>query len=132
MRKGWIYILLVLMFTLAGCNEGKEVSNTSEVTQNPKAAEFLSEHPNADLFIMKGIIYKNAEDIEWVQELDLQKGEKVYEITKQSKQADELESGSATVLPVGTKIYKTAEHHGQVYLAEINGERIRYLGLIEG
>ncbi|SDN63163.1 hypothetical protein [Alkalicoccus daliensis] len=129
-----LYVLIVVILLLAACeiqpdnNEG----NAEETIGNPTAEEVLSSSPDADIFMAGDIIYSNAEDIDWVMEADLTLGEEVMEITKQSTNIQEFESGTATELPVGTKIFDHNEHRGAIYIAVVEGEEIRYIGLIEG
>lgn len=117
--------LLILMFFLIGCNDG-QIRSTS--TGNPTPKDFL-ENEDADIFQMKGLVYSNAEDVEWVTELDYALGEKVGEITKQAEEASEFKNGTANKLPVGTEIFETDT---SAYIAIVDGKEIAYLKMVEG
>lgn len=101
--------------------------------KNPEVQEILSSNKDADIFLID-VVYINAEenDVSWVNDLDLSLGNQYYEITKQATKPEEFESGTATKLPVGTKIYKPNEKHGPILIAVVNGKEIRYLGQLEG
>ncbi|GAA0336184.1 hypothetical protein GCM10008967_28210 [Bacillus carboniphilus] len=130
MNKYRIPVILLFLLILGACNEEKIVFIEQE--GNPTAEEILSKIKNADIFEYKRIIYKNAEEVEWVQELDLELGKVVTEITEQSQNGKGFTSGVATKLPVGTKIYEPSGGKGLVLIAVVYGEEIRYLGLVEG
>ncbi|UOQ86889.1 hypothetical protein [Gracilibacillus salinarum] len=98
---------------------------------NPTAADILIDNPEADIFLLNGIVYSNAGDLDWVMEKDWTAGEEVAEITRQTAESNEFTSGTATILPVGTSIYQTEEPSG-LYIAIVNNEEIPYIGLREG
>ena len=128
------YLLIIAVLLLSACNaqSSKDVEEEEYTTRNPTAEDILSSSPDADVFMAEGIIYSNAEEIDWVMELDLSLGEEVIEITKQTNNSSEFENGTATELPVGTKIYEPNEKRGAIYIAIVGGKEIRYIGLIEG
>lgn len=127
--KKWIGVTMLCLL-IAGCSNPSK-NTTSDHTGNPEIEEYLSVNTNADIFTYNGVIYKNASEIKWVTELDLHKGELVKEINSVYTGEGDFPDKGATKLPVGTKIYKhTGE--GAILIAEVDGEGIPYLGLIEG
>ncbi|MEK5068908.1 hypothetical protein [Sporosarcina sp. FSL K6-1508] len=105
---------------LAGCNEAYK--------GNPIPKDFLGSSA-ADIFVLDSIVYSNAQDIEWVNELTYALGEQVGKVTKQTDIAAEFKSGTANKLPVGTKIYETDT---PVYIVIVGGKEIPYIGMYEG
>ena len=99
---------------------------------NPTPKEILSGNKNADIFVVEGIVYVNAENIEWVTELELFKGEKIGEIKNQTDNRKKYKDFTASKLPIGTEIYELVEKNGAIYIIELDGKVIPYLGLIEG
>ncbi|MEW9674487.1 hypothetical protein [Ammoniphilus sp. 3BR4] len=120
------------MLIIAGCSNTVPSNQERAKIENPTAEEILSTNRNADIFVVEGVVYSNADNVDWVKELDLNIGEEVIQITKQTNNGKEFENGTATKLPVGTKIYNSVEKHGPIYIAVVNGKEVRYLGLIEG
>jgi len=132
---GKLITFILCLAILAGCNQ-VEVGNSGKAndkleTHNPTAEEILSKDPDADIFQLDGIIYSNASHIEWVQTEDLTTGEAVGTITKQYADGLAFEDEIATILPVGTKIFKPLKGGG-ILIVKLNDKEIRYLGLIEG
>ncbi|NEW07432.1 hypothetical protein GK047_15615 [Paenibacillus sp. SYP-B3998] len=118
-----LFGILSITFIIASCN--------SRYIGNPTAKDILTNNKDADIFMLNGIIYRNAEDIKWVNERELTLGEEVGEIKKQTKKSGEFENYTATKLPVGTLIYKPVEK-GDIYIAIVDNKEILYLGLREG
>ncbi|GAB4074300.1 hypothetical protein GCM10028778_18030 [Barrientosiimonas marina] len=81
---------------------------------------------------MDGTVYTNAEDIEWVNEEELNTGEKVGEIKNQTDDNGGFDNFTASKLPAGTEIYKSEEKNGPIYIVKLNGKEIPYIGLLEG
>ncbi|WP_078598447.1 hypothetical protein [Evansella clarkii] len=131
-RKTYLLIFVVLLLSACNVQSSEDVEEEEYATSNPTAEEILSSSPDADIFMTEDIIYTYAEDIDWVMELDLTLGEEVTEITNQTNNSSEFKNGTATELPVGTKIYKPNEKRGAIYIAIVDGKEIRYIGLIEG
>ncbi|MEH7237825.1 hypothetical protein [Bacillus sp. JJ1562] len=100
----------------------------NNITGNPTPADFL-DNENADIFQLDGIVYSNAHDVDWVQELDYTVGEQVGEINTHSERAFRFSDGTASILPIGTKIYETDT---PVYIANVDGQEVPYLKMIEG
>ncbi|CAM3815304.1 hypothetical protein [Alkalicoccus chagannorensis] len=131
-RRTCCFIVVVLLLSACDIQTNNEVESEEEPPGNPTAEEILSSSPDADIFKAGGIIYSNAEDIDWVMEEELTLDEEVLEITEQSNHGEDFENGTATELPVGTKIYDHHEGRGPIYTAVVDDKEIRYLGLIEG
>lgn len=124
-----LMIGIVFLFNMYATDPHKE----TETITHPTVEEVLTEHPDADLFVYNDIVYIKAEDIEWVNELELQpKTEEEFIIKDQTKSIHKLTDKTATKLPVGTHIYEPLEQYVPVYIAVVNGKGMRYLGLVEG
>jgi len=128
------YRLLGILFILllSGCVNQQVPTQVQHTTNNPTPLEVLKEHPNADIFLFKGVVYRNAEDIDWVKKLDLKQGEQLGEITAVYKDNVEFKQWMATKLPVGTKLYKTDTAKGPFILVQTDTELVPYLGVVEG
>jgi hypothetical protein len=127
--------LLIGLLMLTGCNQSKEITseNFTKTSHNPTAQEILIKDPNADIFQLKGIIYENASNIEWVKTTELTIGESIGTITKQYKDSFTFEDEMATKLPVGAEIFESEKKNGPILIVNSNnGKEYRYLGLIEG
>lgn len=123
-------LLLIALVMLIGCSK-QQLINIKE-TNNPTAIDILTEDPNVDIFQLQDIVYVNASNIDWVQNNELTVGEKIGVITKRYKNEKTFKNGMATVLQIGTEIYKPVEKIGPVLIVISNGNVTRYLGLIEG
>jgi PBP1b-binding outer membrane lipoprotein LpoB len=130
-NRKMILVVLLLAMAIVACSNQATPKEPEIVLDNPTPEEILAENENADIFVLNGIVYSNAEDIEWVNEKELTLGEEVGEIKKQTSNSDEFENYTATLLPVGTKIYQPVEK-GDIYIVRVDGKEIRYLGLREG
>ncbi|WP_188455751.1 hypothetical protein [Virgibacillus oceani] len=113
--------LLIILF---GCSQG----NRYNTTGNPTPEDFL-ENKDADIFLLDGIVFSNAQDVEWVAELEYKLGKRIGEITKQTDNASRFKDGTANKLQVGTKIYETDT---PAFIAIVNDKEIPYLKMIEG
>lgn len=80
-----------------------------------------------------GVYYVNVTDDSQWSRYTFTKGEYFDEIkyTTHERMLSEIKSGSANILPVGTKLYKTNENP-TVILANVNGRLIPYLKIVEG
>lgn len=116
---------------LVACNNQTTPKKSGNDIGNPTAEQILLENKDADIFVLNGIVYTNAEDIEWVNEEELTLGEEVGEIKKQTNDSDAFEDYTATKLTVGTKIYEPVEN-SDIYIVKVDDKEIRYLGLREG
>lgn len=83
------------------------------------------------MFQLGGVVYQNAEDVDWVLEEELTIGDKAGSITRSYQEGEEFADGMATLLPVGTELYRPVER-GDILIAVIDGNEIRYLKLVEG
>lgn len=128
-RIGILWATLILLFIIAGCNSGNRPVTGESSTSNPTAEDILSDNPNANIFMFTDIIYNTG--IPWVDELELHKDQVVTEILEQSGDGKEFKNGTATQLPVGTKIYSTQER-SDILIAETEDGDIRFYGLVEG
>jgi hypothetical protein len=120
-----LYSISILFIFLAGCNSG---FFDNPVKGNPTPKDFLV-NESADIFLLDGIVYSKAQDVEWVSDLEYQLGEQIGEITKQTDKAHSFKNGTANKLPVGTKIYETDT---SAYIAKVDGKEIPYLKMLEG
>ncbi|WP_421378094.1 hypothetical protein ACOJQI_12115 [Bacillus salacetis] len=120
-----LLLLSILAVFLAGCNNGFSMS---PATGNPTPKDYLK-YEDADIFFLGDHVYSNAEDLDWVSELDYELGEELGEITSQADKASKFKDGTANKLPVGTKIYNTDT---PAYIAVVDGEEIPYLKMVEG
>jgi len=80
---------------------------------------------------MNDVVYVNAEGINWVKQSDITLGKEVLVITNQSNKGEDFVDGTATTLPLGTKIYEPIEK-GDILIAIVDDTEIRYLGWREG
>jgi hypothetical protein len=116
------FISIFLFVFLVGCQNG----NTT--TTNPTPKDYLK-FENADIFLLEGYVFSNAQGLEWVSELDYTLGEQVGEIKKQAKKASYFENGTANKLPIGAKIFDTDT---PIYIVIVDGKKIPYLKMVEG
>ena len=130
MRK---FILLMCLVTfVAGCKlpvNGKEKTVTID---NPTAVDILDNDLEADIFQYNSLIYMNASTTEWVQENTYERGPEISEIQTQSDQGEKFKDGTATKLPVGTKVFQVVGNGQLLLMVEKDGEEIIYLAQIEG
>ncbi|MFD1361270.1 hypothetical protein [Lentibacillus salinarum] len=120
-------VLIMTAFILTGCggDSGNPITNT---IGNPTPRDFL-DHGDADIFYFDGLVYSNAADVQWVQELEYEPGEQIGEITRQTDKAMLFKDGTANKLPEGTKLYETDT---PAYIAIVDGDEIPYLKMVEG
>lgn len=117
-------ILLFCLVFLFACSEEEVVT-----IGNPTAEEILKMEKEADILQLNGAVYQTG--MEWLDEENVTKKEKVGQIKSSSTKGSSFEDGTATHLPVGTSIYSVNEN-GSILLAEVDGEFIRYSILAEG
>lgn len=128
-------ILMIAMLALTGCtpaDSNQSGQSMVSVIGNPTAQQIVENNPDADIFQFNNIVYSNASDLEWVQQADLTIGERVGAITKQYQADLMFEDGMATELPIGTEIYEPVKKYGDILIVVVNGQEIRYFGLLEG
>lgn len=117
-------LFLSCLVFLFACSEEEVVT-----IGNPTAEEILEMEEDADILQLNGDVYQTGMD--WLDEEDITKKEKVGQIESSSTDGTFFEDGTATHLPVGTSIYSINEN-GSILLAEVDGEFIRYAILAEG
>lgn len=116
----FVFFITLLLLVVSGCQEAYK--------GNPTPKDFLGSS-DADIFVLDRIVYSNAQDLEWVNELPYLLGEQVGEITKKTDKSWKFKSGTSNKLPVGTKIYITDT---PAYIVVVDGKEIPYLGMYEG
>jgi hypothetical protein len=128
-------ILIGGMLTACSVLGGGSGENQVQVstTHNPTGEEMLNLNPEADIFMFGGLIYENADSLDWVQQFKFEGQSKVGEITAIYRDQESFTNGMSTKLPIGTEIYRPSPHQGgEVLIIELDGKQHRYLGLIEG
>lgn len=120
-----LLLLSILFIFLGGCNNGYF---NSPILGNPTPKDFLK-NEGADIFLLGGIVYSNAQDVDWVTELEYKLGEQIGEVTMKTDKASSFKNGTANKLPVGAKIYETDT---PVYIVIFNDKEVPYLKMIEG
>ena len=133
MRISRLFLTLIIFVLLiaAGCSSlPGQGSTTVHTTGNPDAEEVLTLDPEADIFQFDGLIYKTG--IDWVEELTLTKDEQVGEIKSRNTEDTNFENEMSNKLPVGAKIFSTAENERLMLLVEFEGEILKYYALVEG
>jgi len=140
MKKIFLFFgILINSLLLISCSSetneqvnGIKVNEQTIINGNPTPEEILTIDKDADIFLIGDVVYKNAEEIEWVRELNLTLGEKSGVIKKNTNNISEFENYTATKLPIGTVIYSPVEKKGPIKIVIVDNKEIRYLGLIEG
>lgn len=125
-------LLICMMILITGCKLQTAENEKTITPGNPTATEVLSDDNEADIFQFNNLIYTNASTIEWVQEDTYEKGPQVDEIRKQSADSKEFSDGTASKLPVGTKVFQVVGNGQLLLMIEKDDEKIVYLALIEG
>ncbi|MEH7443547.1 hypothetical protein V7201_14650 [Bacillus sp. JJ1122] len=119
--------LIFILFLISGCNDVNWPGDA--FNGNPSAQDILTDNPDADIFVMDGYVFSNAENVEWVKQQEYELGEQVGEIIKQTSDSWRFKESTASKLPVGTKIYET---DAPFYIAIVDGEENAYIKLVEG
>ena len=127
-----VILISVLLSSCAANVSSPPTPVKSTSTANPTAKEVLSSNKDADIFMWNSTIYINAIDNEWVHDQKFDHLELIGEITKQFNEGDSFDDGTATQLPLGTKIYTPSPRQGAILIVKRNNQEMRYLGLIEG
>lgn len=117
------FFLSCLLFLFA-CSEGQVIT-----IGNPTAEEIFEMEEDADILQLDEAVHQTG--MEWLDEKDVTKKEKIGQITNSSTEGKAFEDGTATHLPVGTSIYSVNENES-ILLAEVDGEFVRYAILAEG
>ena len=96
---------------------------------NSEARDILRLFPDADIIMWEEKIY--ITDVEWLENIDLERGEKIGNVTKQTKRARKFKNGASTHLPVGTEIYRAEGRNSFIII--IDGEtKKKYVNLLDG
>lgn len=119
-----ILVIVISTLLLTGCG----VADGGKVT----AKEVIKDYPEADILQYNGFIYSNMTDVEWFKQHQDQyiKNDLLGEIKQQSTSSFGFKEWSATMLPVGTKIYSTKD--SGILIVEFDGTEIYYVQLLEG
>lgn len=130
--KKFMHLFPILLLILVGCSGSNgEEPDKSATTANPTAKEVFTNNKDADIFLYREIVYQNAEDLDWVKDLELTKGKEVKEIKRIYSGKGDFPDHAATKLPVGNKVYEAQTNH-QLLIAVVEGKEIPYIGLVEG
>ena len=97
--------------------------------ENDSPESVYAEDKNADFFVYEDTVYINAQDVEWVMNMQLTAGEQAGEI-KRTDVNKGFEDWDATVLEQGTVIYESDA--SEILLAEDGDELVPYLKYVEG
>ncbi|RPF55419.1 hypothetical protein [Aquisalibacillus elongatus] len=124
-------LFFVIIILLVGCNDQSNNQPDLEISKNLDAEDILENNPDADILMVDDIIYKNAKNINWVQEKNYTLGEKIGVVEKVTDSHSQFDNFSATKLPKGAEIYEPKEK-GDIYIVVVDEKEIRYLGLREG
>lgn len=117
--------VLLLMITGAGAG----CAAVSLTVENDSPESVYAEDKNADFFVYEDTVYINAQDVEWVRNMQLTAGEQAGEI-KRTDVNKGFEDWDATVLEQGTVIYESDA--SEILLAEDGDELVPYLKYVEG
>ncbi len=117
-----IFLLLTFTLILSGCSISTK--------NNASPEKLLESNPNADFFVIDGVVYINASDIEWIKELTLQADEPAGEILKTGATAS-FSNWSSTKLKKNIEIY-SVKGREDILLAKVGKEYIPYLKWVEG
>lgn len=125
-KKRLIVLLAISSLLLFACGHSETKTTPSAPTT---IEEELKNNTNSDLFLKDGIVYKTR--IDWVDDPSLTQGELVNEIQLQSLDPSAFINYTATMLPVGTKIYSTKERDAVLIAQTTKGVKY-YYQLAEG
>ena len=125
-------LLICLMMFVVGCKLPAAGNEETVTIDNPTAVDILENDHEADIFQYNRLVYINASKIEWVQENTYERGPEISEIRKQSVEGEKFTDGTASILPIGTKIFQVVGNGQLLLMVEKDGEEIIYLALIEG
>lgn len=120
-------LVILLNLFLFGCVEENQKITIS--SRPPNVEEVLKLDIDADFFQWDDRIYQTG--IEWVDQLDIEKGEQIGEIKAQSTNPQKFSNGVATKLPIGAKIFSIKDRDDILLVVHDNNEK-RYYLLSEG
>lgn len=130
-----VMLLLFLSLLLTACSGQTPPSGTERtaaVIGNPTAEQVLHQSEDADIFMLGDIVYANADNLDWVQQLQIGELAEIGKIQTNYREGTDFINEMSTKLPIGTIIYEPTAKQGPVLIAEVEGKRVRYVGLIEG
>ncbi|WP_096154856.1 MULTISPECIES: hypothetical protein [Bacillus] len=96
---------------------------------NSEARDILRLFPEANILMWEEKIY--ITDVEWLENIDLEQGEKIGKVTKQTKRARNFKNGTSTHLPVGTEIYRAEGRDSFIIVIEGESKK-KYVNLLDG
>ena len=88
------------------------------------AKQILTNDENADIFQYHDLVYIKIQDTSST--TDLQKGNRIGQIIKQTNDHEQFTNGTANKLPIGTSIYQVVGKGLHMLIVELNGENIFY------
>ncbi len=118
-----LFSALLITGMSAGC------AGMRQPTDDVSPEAVYAEDKNADFFVYEDTVYVNAQDIEWIQAMQLTAGKQEGEI-KRTGVTEDFQDWDATVLDEGTVIYESDA--SGVLLADEGDELVPYLKYVEG
>ena len=118
-----LFSALLITGMSAGC------AGMRQPTDDVSPEAVYAEDKNADFFVYEDTVYVNAQDIEWIQAMQLTAGEQEGEI-KRTGVTEDFQDWDATVLDEGTVIYESDA--SGVLLADEGDELVPHLKYVEG
>lgn len=118
-----LFSALLITGMSAGC------AGMRQPTDDVSPEAVYAEDKNADFFVYEDTVYVNAQDIEWIQAMQLTAGEQEGEI-RRTGVTEDFQDWDATVLDEGTVIY--GSDASGVLLADEGDELVPYLKYVEG
>jgi uncharacterized lipoprotein YehR (DUF1307 family) len=113
-KKVFLFLLsTVTLFSIVGCTT--ETSATQEMAQT-----LMEEDNNSDIFLIESILYKKVKTINET-EFKSVNTTSYGQISMNYKKNKKFQSGMASVLPPGTKLYRSIENPEYVYSSEERG-----------
>ena len=100
-------------------------------TAGPNPENMMQRNISEDIFVFENVVYRNAENIDWVKNSDFTKDKLVGEIKFHYQPGSKFKSEMASKLPIGAKIFSIKEK-GLVLIIDVDGKELKYLGLVEG
>ncbi|MDO3412499.1 hypothetical protein QWJ34_22230 [Saccharibacillus sp. CPCC 101409] len=128
-KRIFLAVGLMLCMLTTACAPAQERQTQSVSTSNPTASDLLESNPGASLFMYQGTVYMAG--VDWVDELELTRGEPAAEVLRQSANGEGFENGMANKLEKGTILYEAAER-SDVLIADTPEDEIRFYGMVEG
>lgn len=117
-----IFLLLTFTLILSGCSISTK--------NNASPEKLLESNPDSDFFVIEGVVYINASDIEWIKELTLESYELTGKILKTGVTAS-FSNLSSTKLNKNIEIY-SVKGREDILLAKVGKYYIPYLKWVEG